>query len=472
MLKKLRIALAAVFFIGITLLLIGIGQEWWGWMAKLQFLPSFFALNLGVVLGVLLLTFVFGRLYCSVICPMGVFQDLVIFLRRKFTRKRFKFNKERKLLRHAIALIFIVAILIDIQILVSALAPYSAYGRIVSSIVGLAEGQSFIPALILVAALTLVIIVACAWMWGREWCNSVCPVGTFLGIISRFSLFRPVINTDKCVNCGLCALKCKASCIDSKEHEIDCSRCVDCFDCLENCSKNAIEYKFVGLKGARLNSSAGDAATDAKPDSGRRAFMATTALIGGSLVASAQNKKVDGGLAEVKDKEVPERKLQIVPPGAYTLERFQDKCTACQLCVNSCPNNVLRPSTDLEHFLQPIMGFENGYCRPECTVCGDVCPVGAILPIEKEEKLDIKIGTARVNLDLCFAAKGEERCGNCATHCPSGAIRMVKSEKYSYSIPVVAEEQCIGCGACEFLCPSRPISAITVDGISRHRNLG
>ena len=471
MLKKLRIALAAIFLVGITLLLIGIGQEWWGWMAKLQFLPSFFAGNFAILLGILLLTFILGRLYCSVICPMGIFQDVIIFLRKKFNKKRFKFNKERRVLRSFFAGLTLISILLSNQLLVALIAPYSAYGRIVRSIAGLAGGESIAPALLIVAAVTFVVIVVCAWMWGREWCNSICPVGTILGLVSRFSLFRPFIDTDKCVNCGACAHKCKASCINAKEHEIDGSRCVVCFDCLENCSKNAIQYKFVGLKGAKLNKPAAPA-QESKPDSGRRAFMATTALVGGSMIAGAQNKKVDGGLAEVKDKQAPERSERLVPPGSMTVKHFYDACTACQLCVSNCPNNVLRPSTDIEHFLQPQMGFENGYCRPECTTCGEVCPAGAIRPIQKEEKLDIKIGTAKVNLELCFAAVGEASCGNCATHCPNGAIRMVKSDKYNFSIPVVAEEQCIGCGACEFLCPSRPISAITVDGISRHRNLG
>lgn len=474
MLKKLRIILAAVFFVGITLLLVGIGQQWWGWMAKLQFLPSCLALNFGVIIGVLLLTLVLGRLYCSVICPMGVFQDIIIWLRKKTSKKRFNFNKERKFVRYFALGATVAGIGLSSQFLVALIAPYSAYGRIVRSIVGLAEGQSIAPALLVTAAVTLVVILVFAWLWGREWCSSVCPVGTVLGTVSRFSLFRPVIDTDKCVNCGMCAHKCKASCIDSKQHEIDGSRCVVCFDCLGNCSKHAIQYKFVGFKGAKLNS--GSTKADAKcskpEDSGRRAFMATTALVGGSVIASAQNKKVDGGLADVTDKQSPERAERLVPPGAKSVKNFYDKCTACQLCVSNCPNDVLRASTDIEHFLQPVMGFENGFCRPECTTCSDLCPAGAILPVAKEEKLDIKIGTAKVNLELCFAANGEARCGNCAYHCPSGAIRMVQSEGYRNSIPVVNEEQCIGCGACEFLCPSRPISAITVDGISTHRNLG
>ena len=195
--------------------------------------------------------------------------------------------------------------------------------------------------------------------------------------------------------------------------------------------------------------------------------MTTTVIAGTALAAQAQNKRLDGGLATVIDKQVPERRERLVPPGAQGVGHFYDRCTACQLCVSNCPNGVLRPSTDLEHFLQPMMGYEKGYCRPECTVCSSLCPAGAILPVKKEEKLLVKIGTARVDFDLCLAYKGEAKCGNCARHCPSGAIRMVDDEN-GRRMPVVSEEQCIGCGACEYLCPSRPISAITVDGLSTH----
>ena len=167
-------------------------------------------------------------------------------------------------------------------------------------------------------------------------------------------------------------------------------------------------------------------------------------------------------------KEAPERGTRLVPPGAGSVQSFYDHCTACQLCVSACPNGVLRPSSDLGHFLQPQMGYENGFCRPECHACSDICPAGAIRPLKPGQKQTVQIGLAHVNLELCFAAKGEATCGNCAHHCPSGAIRMVTVEGCTYPVPTVAETQCIGCGACEFLCPSRPISAITVRGNSVH----
>lgn len=466
MLRKIRIAAAALFFAGITLLFVGIGHQWWGWMAKLQFLPSCMALNFAAIAFVLLLTFVFGRIYCSVICPMGVFQDLVIRVRKLLSPKARKpkrhFVKEPRIVRYGVLALVIVTALTFSQLLLTVLAPYSAYGRMVRSIVGLSRGESLAPALLITAAATLVVICVCAWIWGRGWCNTVCPVGTVLGLVSRFSLFKVSIDQSQCVSCRKCEKGCKSSCIDIDTHTIDHSRCVDCFDCLDSCPKGGIKFRFSIPRKAKTGPVAESV------DKGRRAFMATTALVGGSLALGAQNKRLDGGLADVIDKTSPERSERLVPFGAESVKDFYDRCTACQLCVSNCPNGVLRPSTDIGHFLQPQMGYEKGWCRPECTTCSQVCPAGAIRPLKAEEKLTHKIGTAKVNLSLCLAAKDEAGCGNCSRHCPAGAVRMVKTDGYHRSIPVVAEAQCIGCGACEYLCPARPISAITVDGISVH----
>lgn len=466
MLRKIRIAAAALFFAGITLLFVGIGHQWWGWMAKLQFLPSCMALNFAAIAFVLLLTLVFGRIYCSVICPMGVFQDLVIRVRKLLSPKGRKpkrhFVKEPRIVRYGVLALVIVTALTFSQLLLTVLAPYSAYGRMVRSIVGLSRGESLAPALLITAAATLVVICVCAWIWGRGWCNTVCPVGSVLGLVSRFSLFKVSIDQSQCVSCRKCEKGCKSSCIDIDTHTIDHSRCVDCFDCLDSCPKGGIKFRFSLPRKAKTGP------VTESVDKGRRAFMATTALVGGSLALGAQNKRLDGGLADVIDKTSPERAERLVPFGAESVKDFYDRCTACQLCVSNCPNGVLRPSTDIGHFLQPQMGYEKGWCRPECTTCSQVCPAGAIRPLKAEEKLTHKIGTAKVNLSLCLAAKDKAGCGNCSRHCPVGAVRMVKTDGYNRSIPVVAEAQCIGCGACEYLCPARPISAITVDGISVH----
>lgn len=159
-------------------------------------------------------------------------------------------------------------------------------------------------------------------------------------------------------------------------------------------------------------------------------------------------------------------------PGSLSARNMAQHCTACQLCVSACPNQVLRPSADLRKLMQPEMSYERGYCRPECTKCSEVCPAGAIRPITKADKSSVQIGHAVWVKKNCIPLTDGVQCGNCARHCPTGAIQMVPSipeDKDSPKIPVINVERCIGCGACENLCPARPFSAIYVEGHERHR---
>ncbi len=552
MLRKIRITLAAICFVAVTLLFLdftGTLHLWFGWLAKIQFLPAVLALNFVVIVILLVLTLLFGRIYCSVICPLGIFQDCVSNLssRRKGKKARFSYSKEIKWLRYGVLVLFMIALVAGLNALVALLAPYSAYGRMVQSLLApvwqwgnnllawIAERQDSyafvtkevwlksLPTLI-VAAVTFIVVVVLAWRNGRTYCNTICPVGTTLSFFSRFAMFRPVIDKSKCKSCHACERKCKAACIDIDNHKIDYSRCVDCFDCIDSCRLGALKYRFawgtescdglnsmgaktpqnapVGSKMTSDESKNGQNRSSAAPtpvaepvvrqdsptieatDKGRRAFLVGgAAVIGGSLLSSIQmraedeeikDKKRDGGFAEVLPKKAPNRKTPITPFGSESVEKFYKHCTACQLCVTVCPNNVLRPSSRLEHLMQPEMSFEKGYCRPECVKCSEVCPAGAILKITPEEKTEWKVGTAGVDYDLCVVNRDGVSCGNCARHCPVGAIRMVKKnpdDEKSPRIPSVNEEKCIGCGACENLCPSRPISAITVNGYSVHHNV-
>ena len=552
MLRKIRITLAAICFVAVTLLFLdftGTLHLWFGWLAKIQFLPAVLALNFVVIAILLVLTLLFGRIYCSVICPLGIFQDCVSNLssRRKGKKARFSYSKEIKWLRYGMLVLFVIALVAGLNALVALLAPYSAYGRMVQSLLApvwqwgnnllawIAERQDSyafvtkevwlksLPTLI-VAAVTFVVVVVLAWRNGRTYCNTICPVGTTLSFFSRFAMFRPVIDKSKCKSCHACERKCKAACIDVDNHRIDYSRCVDCFDCIDSCRLGALKYRFawgtescdglnstgaktpqndpVGSKMTSDESKNGQNRSSAAPtpvaepvvrqgsptieatDNGRRAFLVGgAAVIGGSLLSSIpmraeeeeiKDKKRDGGFAEVLPKKAPNRKTPITPFGSESVEKFYKHCTACQLCVTVCPNNVLRPSSRLEHLMQPEMSFEKGYCRPECVKCSEVCPAGAILKITPEEKTEWKVGTAGVDYDLCVVNRDGVSCGNCARHCPVGAIRMVRKnpdDEKSPRIPSVNEEKCIGCGACENLCPSRPISAITVNGYSVHHNV-
>ena len=499
MLKKIRVALAILFWLGITLLLLdftGALHGWLGWMAKVQFLPAVMALNVAVIVGLILLTLIFGRVYCSVICPLGVFQDGVAHLsvalkRKKKNRKPYSFSPEKKWLRYIVWGLFVLALILGVQAFVAILAPYSAWGRIVQNLFqpvylwvnnlfarlaeragsyAFYEKEVWLRSLptLLVAVATLVAVVILAWKNGRTWCNTICPVGTTLSFFSRFAMFRPMIDANVCKGCKSCEHNCKAACIDVEHRKIDYSRCVDCFNCIDSCKLGGLKYRFAWGKGKTVISTEQSERRNLD-DTGRRAFIAGAALAVGTATLKAQEKKVDGGFAAILNKEVPERDIPLTPPGSKSVKDFYRRCTACQLCVAECPNHVLRPSTDLKHFMQPEMSYERGYCRPECTRCSEVCPAGAIRKITKEEKTQYHVGTARVNPELCVVEKGVE-CGNCARHCPAGAIMLVKDEETGYRRPVVNEEKCIGCGACENLCPARPISAITVNGRHNHIN--
>jgi len=446
MLRKLRIILAVIFFTGITLLLIGIRHEWFGWMAKLQFLPACLALNSLTMAAVFVLTLLMGRIYCSVICPLGVFQDGVIWIRRqlgKLTKKRvtkrFRYSQPGKWIKYGVLTVFILSLIIGIQPLVALIEPYSTYGRMVSSI---CHPQWPVY---LIGAVSLIGIGACAWLWGRAWCNDICPVGTILGLISKHSVLKPRMIGDGCNHCGRCERGCKASCIDAEHQSIDYSRCIDCFDCIIRCKQNVIQFGRGPQK---------------KPVSiSRRNALKSIGVLAGISAIS----KVEAAATQASSQEKTAKR--ITPPGSGSMQNFYSKCTACQLCIDSCPNHVLVPSGDLEHFMQPTMTFESGFCRPECNVCSTVCPTGAIKPLKEFEKMDIQIGNASIDHDKCLKWSGKAHCEGCLIHCPSGAIRMLKPNDGSKPMPYVIESRCIGCGACESLCPAK---AIHVEGYKDH----
>ena len=383
MLRKIRIALAILFFVPITLLFLdftGTIHAWFGWMAQVQFLPAVLALNVGVVVGLLLLTLLFGRVYCSVICPLGVMQDLVSWFsgRRRRHRNRFRHSPARTWLRWGVFLLFVVAMAAGLGSIGALIAPYSAYGRIVQSLLAplwgwgnnlLAWAAERVDsyaiysvdvwvkglATLVVAIVTFVVIAVLAWRNGRTWCNTVCPVGTLLGLLSRFSLFKPRFDVAKCNGCKLCARNCKASCIDPEAHTIDYSRCVACMDCLGNCRQGAISYTWRRSEAA-VTPNPAEKSGEAPADASRRRFLGVVGLMVGTAL-HAQEKKVDGGLALIEEKRIPTRTTPLVPPGARSLRDFLTHCTACQLCVTVCPNQVLRPSGDLMRLMKPEMSY-------------------------------------------------------------------------------------------------------------------
>ena len=262
--------LGAVMFIGITLLFLdftGTLHHWVGWMPKIQLLEAVLAVNVVVVAALVLLTLVLGRIYCSVICPLGILQDVFGWLGKKVRKNRYSYSKEVRWLRYPVLVLFVAALLAGVGTVVQLLAPYSAFGRIATTLLqpvwkacnnllaAVAEHvdsyafyhvDAIVPHIGLVtaiAAVTLVILFVLAWRNGRTYCNTICPVGTVLSLLSRWSWLKIRFDADKCKSCSLCSKNCKASCIDFKTHSVDYSRCVVCGDCIDSCKHGALSYQ-------------------------------------------------------------------------------------------------------------------------------------------------------------------------------------------------------------------------------------
>lgn len=496
MLKKVRVVAAAVMFSLVCLLFAdftGALHGWLGWVAKVQLVPAVLAGNFVIAAAIVVFTLLFGRIYCSVICPLGIYQDVVSHLAARRKKYRYAFAGAKWILRIALLVVFVALIMCRLTPIASIIEPYSAFGRMAETILAplyrlgnnlLALGAEKVDsyafystdvwvkslATLGVAVVTAVVVGILAWRGGRTYCNTICPVGTFLGLFSKFALFRIRINKNKCNGCHLCEKSCKAQCINSKEQKIDYSRCVACMDCIGACRQHAISFTAKNIKVAPEATKA----TADQPDTARRAFIGAGIMLAATQLAKAEEKTTDGGFAEIAERKIPERNTPIIPAGAKARGHFSKHCTACQLCVSKCPNGVLRPSTNLETFMQPEMSFENGFCRPECTACSDVCPTGAIRLADGLEKSQIQIGHAVWVRSNCLNINSDVQCDNCSRKCPSQAITMVPidpTNPESKKIPSVMEERCIGCGACEHLCPARPFSAIYVEGHERHKML-
>ena len=503
MLKLIRRIFATVTAVGLTLLLLDISGALagWSWLAKLQFLPALLSLNLVVVALLVGLTLLFGRIYCSVICPLGVLQDLIAHVGRTGRRNPYSYSRAHNIVRYVVLAVFVAAMAAGIGSIPALLAPYSSYARMVTMLLqplytmannGLAtvaEGMGSyafrehevwmrgLPTFV-VALSTLLVIGVLAWRDGRTYCNTICPVGTVLGQLARAAWLKVWFDAEKCKKCGACSRNCKASCLDFKEGKVDYSRCVVCGNCLEKCNFGALHYghpeKKTTTQKLETNTEGQTVKKEAKgnPDMGRRTFLTGIGAAMATAGMAQTIKKVDGGLTVIEDKREPARSTRIVPPGARSLRNFASRCTGCQLCVSKCPNGVLRPSGDLLTMMQPVMSYERGYCRPECTACSEVCPTGAIVRIDRAEKSSIQIGHAVWRKEGCVVLTDSVECGNCARHCPTGAISMVDFERMDGSktkIPAVDEAKCIGCGECEYLCPARPLAAIYVEGHEMHR---
>ena len=484
-LKRGRVVISLLLFVTITasfIYLFNRDSHGLFYLLKFQFVPSLLGLFTGGAIFfvfLMVLTLLFGRIYCSTLCPLGIYQDVVTRVANRFKPKKKRmlhYNKPFNWLRYGFLLVVGLFFTAGITYPLALLDPYSNWGRISNEIFGKSEqfihnGLSgifpesvyyrvfayfSIGAFLFALAMLLMVTILSAFR-GRLYCNTVCPVGSFLGLASKFALFRPVINTELCNNCKLCSMKCKSQCIDIENHTIDETRCVACLNCMSTCKKDAISYRFAWKKRPLENEVVAKYNKE-----GRRRAILTMGVLGTAITARAFNWVSPIGK--------PTKITGVVPPGAISLEHLKLKCTGCQACISACPNGIIRPAAmeyGIDGMFLPVIGFDHHFCAFDCNICTTVCPNGALIPHKVEEKKLIQMGVVRFDIEKCIPYTDGTDCGACDEHCPTKAVSMVPYGD-GLRIPEVNTEICLGCGGCEYVCPVRPQKAITVEPLLVH----
>jgi ferredoxin len=491
-LRTLRVVTSLLLFLPALFMFIdltGILPPWAvSAVASAELIPAVVKIFSGVGAGtiglflVLIMTVSFGRVYCSTICPLGTVQDMFSRLNRKRnSRRRFLFRRQNYLLHYGLLGLTAVLALGGSLFLLNLIEPFSSFGRTVvtlmrpialllnngtASLLGAAHVYVFFtvplhipsPGAIALSSVFAGVLFTMSYMRGRLFCNTLCPAGALLGLMSRVSLFRIVIDKAACKDCGLCEKVCKSGCIDSENMRVDFSACVSCFNCFDACPTVGLRYR-VSRVGAQESS-------PHRVNRRRRALLRGS--VGAAMMVLPGSDTLRAVLPVPTGKS--RSKLPISPPGSGGTGRFTSRCTACHLCVSACPTQVLSPAW-LDYgpggIFQPRMDYAASTCNYDCAVCGQVCPSGAILPLSVEAKKLVQIGKARFVKDDCIVITKKTECGACSEHCPTKAVHMVKSE--GLFLPEVNEDLCIGCGSCEHPCPSTPNKAIYVESNPVHR---
>ncbi|MDY5024567.1 MAG: 4Fe-4S binding protein [Candidatus Egerieousia sp.] len=592
-LKIFRVIAATAIFIAALLSFLNFSMGWeTNHILHIQFVPALLSLaagTLGVALPLiilLLLTLIFGRVYCSFLCPTGILQDIIGRLARPFTRRTRRtrtnphspgagahntsagshssganagshssgatagshsastgshssgtstgsstsagYHKPHSILRYIILIATGLLFALGLAWPLTLLDPYSLFGKIASQFFGSIEiflnnalaniFPNSIPYLkytsiatvsFIYGTIALVTLILFSAAHGRLYCNTICPVGTLLGLIGSKSLFQIRIDSNACKHCNACAKNCKSNCIDIKGQKVDTERCVVCFNCLQHCKFGALHYS---LRRPAASTSAGSAASTSsstsagstqpsataagssqpsataasaisanatsststsaantqpsgKIDKGLRTTLAGLAGLGTAIIA---NKGTDSRfipIKEYREKHLPEnlrasQELGIMPPGAGRLEHFKQNCTGCYACVAACPGDVIKPATfeyGPDGILLPTLKYNGHFCGYECNACSSACPSGALSPLTLKEKKRTAIGKAIYMAGKCIVFQAGTDCGACDEHCPTKAITMVPVPGKSFLYyPKLNRDLCIGCGGCEYICPQKP----------------
>lgn len=407
-----------------------------------------------VLLALVVLTVLFGRVYCSWICPLGILQDVVNRLLRPRGMQQARYTPNHYIIRTVFAVLSFGGLAVGSVGLLAYLDPYSITSRAFATLPFMLKSPMGSPAWLGtgLAAFFLALPLGMAAWRGRLYCNTLCPVGAVLGLLARWAPFAPQMDSQACRRCATCLRRCKAHAIDVKQGHIDRTRCVGCYDCVSACPHHAIKF--------RKTAAPQSAPAQESADPTRRALVGLGALsLASTLVPMPARAETEPTGADRRDS------LPILPPGAgESRERFLSTCTGCGLCISHCPTGVLRPSITAhgwEGFLKPYLavsaphGTEEGrFCRYDCNRCSSLCPTGALNPLSLAEKQRTRIATAHHTPARCIPWQTGYECGHCAAACPTGALSLRAS-----SVPVRDNpEACTACRRCVRVCPQGAVS--------------
>ena len=443
-------------------------------------------------LATIVVTLIFGRVFCGWACPLGTLNNIVGSIRKKrpadlfIKGYRVKYYILIAILTSAVFTLQPVGIVDPLSLLIRSFSVsiYPSFNYGVRSVfdamyaanpLGLAAisepaytmlkktilsfEQSFYNQNVLIG-IVVVTVLGLNLFEKRFWCKYLCPLGALLGILSRYSLLKRSVS-EGCTSCGVCATACQGNAQpDAGEHWRD-TECLLCWNCDDLCPQNAVRFGFWTGKSSTAM------------DLGRRRII-TSALTGVAAVPLLRITPLDR--ANSKDP------VLLRPPGSLGEKEFLRRCVKCGECMKVCTTNGLQPAlveAGLEGIWSPLLVPRIGYCEYHCTLCGQVCPTGAIKRLSLEEKAKVKLGLAMIDRSRCLPWAHARPCIMCEEVCPTPKkaiwldqvqVRDRSGKVFLVQQPHVDLELCIGCGICENKCPVLGKPAITVSSVGESRS--